>query len=325
MAGSNIPEPVTAVTDLAGSWLPLGLQEVEQRLREIVAAAGGLAPEAESTLAAGGKRMRPLLVLLCAGRPAQEGGIRAATAVELVHMATLVHDDVLDSAPLRRGRPTVVAAAGRGRALATGDLLLSRAFAELLPSPEAESQVMALAGASVSLARGELAQRQDAFRTDVSAERYLQRCRLKTAALFECACVIGRERPAAARVALERFGGEIGLAFQLLDDVLDVVGPSERTGKARGTDLLDGTVTLPMIRAGERDPELKSIDLHALDGAAAEGLCDRIAASGATEAVRGEARDRVERAKQGLREAPIEHVDQKLFELVADGVVERYS
>lgn len=325
MSGSAIPEPVTAVTDLAGAWLPARLTEVERRLAEIVAGPGEpLAADAGSTLAAGGKRMRPLLVLLCAGRGAQREAIRAATAIELVHMATLVHDDVLDSAPLRRGRPTVVATAGRDRALATGDLLFSRAFAELT-EPGSERQVRALAAASVALARGELAQRQDAFDATITVERYFHRCRLKTAALFECACVIGRDRPERERDALRLFGSEIGLAFQLLDDVLDVVGPPERTGKARGTDLLDGTVNLPLIRARERDPGLGRLSLRNLGAAEAEQVCDRIVATGATEAVRREARERVERAKGELREAGLSDEDRRLFELVADGVVERYS
>ena len=325
MARSAIPEPVTAVTDLAGAWLPLRLEQVERRLAEIAAGHGEpIAADAGSTLAAGGKRMRPLLVLLCAGREAGEEAIRAATAIELVHMATLVHDDVLDDAPMRRGRPTVVANAGRARALATGDLLFSRAFAELA-APGSAAQVASLATASVALARGELAQRQDAYRADVSAERYYLRCRLKTAALFECACVVGAERPEPEREALAVFGREIGLAFQLLDDVLDVIGPPERTGKARGADLLDGTVNLPLIRARDRDRGLSSLDLRGLDERAAEQVCDRIAATGATQTVRAEARERVERAKSGLREAELTAVDRHLFELVADGVVERYS
>ena len=325
MPRSAIPEPVTAVTDLAGAWLPARLSEVEQRLAAIVSTpAEPLAGDAGSTLSAGGKRMRPLLVLLCAGESAGAEAIRAATAIELVHMATLVHDDVLDRAPLRRGRPTVVATAGRDRALATGDLLFSRAFAELT-APGSERQVRSLAGASVALAQGELAQRQDAFDASIGPERYFERCRLKTAALFECACVIGRDRPEAERAALQRFGREIGIAFQLLDDVLDIVGPPERTGKARGTDLLDGTINLPMIRATVVDPALADIDLRALDGPGAEAVCDRISATGAAEAVRGEARERVESAKAGLRDAGLGDEDRNLFELVADGVVERYS
>ena len=325
MGRSSIPEPVTAVSDLAGAWLPVRLQRVEERLVEVIDGHGErLAAAAGATLAAGGKRMRPLLVLLCAGRAGGEAAINAATAIELVHMATLVHDDILDDAPLRRGRPTVVAAAGRSRAVATGDLLYSRAFAELT-AVGSEDQVAALAAASVALAQGELAQRQDAFRIDVSAERYFRRCRLKTAALFECACVIGASRPESEREALLGFGRQIGLAFQLLDDVLDVVGPVERTGKARGTDLLDGTVNLPLIRARDHDPELATLDLRRLDGPAAERICDRIAATGATDQVRAEARERVERAKGRLREAALAEGDRELFELVADGVVERYS
>ncbi len=325
MTGAAIPEPVTAVTDLAGAWLPARLAEVEGRLRRIVAAVGGpLATDAETTLSAGGKRMRPLLVLLCAGREAGGQALRAATAVELVHMATLVHDDVLDAAPLRRGRPTVVATSGRDRALAVGDLLFSRAFAELTEQGM-ERQVAELAQASVALARGELAQREDAFDTDVGADRYLARCRLKTAALFECACVIGTDRGPEVQAALADFGREIGLAFQLLDDVLDVVGPPERTGKARGTDLLDGTVTLPYIRARDKETELRACDLRTIDPAEAEAVCDLIVATGATEEVRLEARARVEEAKRRLAEARIPGAELRLFALVADGVVERYS
>jgi geranylgeranyl pyrophosphate synthase len=290
-----------------------------------------LAGDAATTLAAGGKRMRPLLVLLCAGPEAGDGAIDAAAAIELVHMATLVHDDVLDAAPLRRGRPTVVATSGRERALATGDLLFSRAFALLASGgdggEEADrvARVRALTDASTALARGELMQRGDAFDLTVTPERYEQRCSLKTAALFECACVIGRHRPEPEERALRVFGREIGLAFQLLDDVLDVAGPPERTGKARGTDLLDGTVTLPLIRAIERDPELAAADLRALDPASAERLCDAIAATGALEEVRGEARRRIEGAKRELAQAGLRPDELKLFAMVADGVVERYS
>jgi geranylgeranyl pyrophosphate synthase len=333
----SAPEPVTEVIDLASAWLPGRMAEVERRLEELVEGWGPeLGSDASETLAAGGKRMRPLLVLLCAGPAATGSAIRAATAIELVHMATLVHDDVLDAAPLRRGLPTVVASSGRDRAVATGDLLFSRAFAVLCgeadaggPTDEdtahAGRQIELLARASVALARGELAQRRDAFDTSVTPERYMDRCRLKTAALFECACVIGAERPPAEHAALTRFGCEIGLAFQLLDDVLDVLGPAERTGKARGTDLLDGTVTLPFILARARDAGLAEIDLRSLDPASAESVCDRIAATGAPAEVRTDARDRVAAAKAELRESGVKGSELELLELVADGVVERYS
>jgi geranylgeranyl pyrophosphate synthase len=299
------------------------MEAVEERLRALVEGHGdALAHDAGATLAAGGKRLRPMLVLLSAGPAIGEAAIRAATAVELVHMATLVHDDVLDGAPLRRGRPTVVARSGRRRAIAVGDLLFSRAFAEL-GDDGGHRQVELLSRASVGLAMGELAQRRDAFDLGISAERYLERCELKTARLFECACVIGD--PGNGDPGLEAFGRGLGLAFQLLDDVLDVTGPPERTGKARGTDLLDGTVTLPLILARERDPSLGSLDLRRLDAAAAEAVCDRIAATGVLEGVRADAGARVREAKEALGSSSVDAERRQLLELVADGVVERYS
>jgi geranylgeranyl pyrophosphate synthase len=243
-------------------------------------------------------------------------------------MATLVHDDVLDAAPLRRGLPTVVARAGRPAATAVGDLLLSRAFAELAGGGAGASRRVALlASASVGLAQGELAQRRDAYDLSITAKRYLERCRLKTARLFECACLIGdgADPGGAEGEALASFGREIGLAFQLLDDVLDVAGPAQRTGKARGTDLLDGTVTLPLILARDREPQLAEVDLRALDPTTAERICSRIEATGALGEVREDARARVETAKTVLAAPGFDAERRSLLTMVADGVVERYA
>jgi geranylgeranyl pyrophosphate synthase len=317
---SAVPPPVTAVLDASSRWLPARMGAVEDLLREQVSGHGELlGADAEATLAAGGKRLRPMLVLLCAGEGGGEGSLRAAAAIELVHMATLVHDDVLDQAPLRRGVPTVAATSGRERALATGDLLLSRAFA-LLADAGDERSVALLASASVALARGELAQRHDAFDLSISEERYMERCRLKTATLFECACRLGHDDE-----HLRRFGTEVGLAFQLLDDVLDVSGPPERTGKARGTDLLDGTVTLPLIAAIAADPGIAEVDLQGLDTASAAALCDRIAATGALDQVRNRALTMVTEGKRALESSTFAPEQRQLLALVADGVVQRYS
>ncbi|MGA8744294.1 MAG: polyprenyl synthetase family protein [Solirubrobacterales bacterium] len=317
---SAVPPPVTAVLDASSRWLPTRLGEVEKKLQAAGAGHGQpLGIDAHATLAAGGKRLRPLLVLLCAGESGGEAAVRAASAVELVHMATLVHDDVLDNAPLRRGQPTVVVASGRDRAIATGDLLFSRAFALLAEAGDARA-VELLSEASVALASGELAQRHDAFDLGISEERYLARCRLKTGKLFSCACLMGRDED-----ALEAFGAEVGLAFQMLDDVLDVAGPPERTGKARGTDLLDGTVTLPLIVAAALEPGIRSINLRELDAAAAESLCDRIALTGALDQVRARAIELVAAAKRRLASAAFVAEQRHLLELVADGVVQRYS
>ncbi len=316
---SAVPPPVTAVLDASETWLPQRLGEVERTLREQAADRGeALAAAATQTLEAGGKRLRPMLVLLCAGPESDQATVRAASAIELIHMATLVHDDVLDDAPLRRGHPTVFATAGRARATQVGDLLFARAFALLAEAGDLRA-VELLAAASVALARGALAQRDDALDLTVDESRYLARCRLKTAALFECACRLGRDDP-----ALGAYGEAIGLAFQLLDDVLDVSGPPERTGKARGTDLLDGTVTLPLIYAVAVDPELAALDLRTLDPAAAERVCDRIAATGALDRVRGRALDLLAAAKRGLGDS-VAPDRRRLLDLVADGVVERYS
>jgi geranylgeranyl pyrophosphate synthase len=315
-----VPPPVTAVLDASSRWLPSRLAEVEERLRETVAGHGAaLGEDATATLSAGGKRLRPMLVLLCAGEAGGEASVRAATAIELIHMATLVHDDVLDEAPLRRGQPTVAASSGRARAVATGDLLFSRAFALLADAGDGRA-VELLAEASVALARGELAQRHDAFDLGISEQRYLDRCRLKTAKLFECACLLGHDDD-----HLRAFGADVGLAFQLLDDVLDVAGPPQRTGKARGTDLLDGTVTLPLIEAAATDPGILEVDLHGLDAGAAEALCDRIVATGALDRVRERALKMVATAKQRLDGAGFALEQRQLLGLVADGVVQRYS
>ena len=224
--------------------------------------------------------------------------MRAAVAVELVHSATLVHDDVIDGALLRRGRPTVAAAAGRGAAVATGDLLFSRAFAELARNDDPAQLQRALPGQlragrrGAAAARGRLrrARRGRALPAPLRAEdRGAVRGRLPARRAHGGA----RARRALAD-ALGAFAREIGLAFQLLDDVLDVSGPVERTGKARGTDLLDGTVTLPFILARERDPSLADVRPDELGGPAPGG--------GAVRADRGDRRARRgARARAGAR------------------------
>jgi geranylgeranyl pyrophosphate synthase len=318
-------EAVAAVVAAGGAHVPALMDRVEERLQAVATSHGPvLAEHAAATIAAGGKRLRPLLVLVAAGPDASSDAlVRAAAAVELVHAASLVHDDVLDAAALRRGQPTVVAAGGRRMAVATGDLLFSRAFAELAGTGRADA-VRVLSDAASALAAGELLQRADAWDVEVPLERYLHRCDLKTGRLFQAACALGALLGGGFEGPLATFGRRIGLAFQLLDDVLDVSGPAERTGKHRGTDLLDGTVTLPLILARERDPALASLDLRAVGSPeAAESLCDAIAATGALEAARERALAIVAEAKSALPALP--EPQQAALELVADGLVDRYA
>jgi geranylgeranyl pyrophosphate synthase len=320
-----------SVAAVAGTRAPVVRTLMERTERNLEAAVSGhgaeLSEAARSTLAAGGKRLRPLLVLICGGVAEAASLIRAAASVELVHMATLVHDDVLDRADLRRGRPTVYSSSGRGPATASGDFLFSRAFALLAENGDPD-QVRALSEACLALARGELEQRADAYATDVGVDRYLRRCELKTARLFSAACRLGGL--AAGRGedeidALAAYGLKVGLAFQMLDDVLDVSGSEARTGKRRGTDLLDGTVTMPLILARGEDPQLAALDLRSLRSVEdAEGVCDRIAATRALERTRARAAALVEEGKAELRGGVAEDLERPL-EAIATGVVERYS
>jgi geranylgeranyl pyrophosphate synthase len=166
-----------------------------------------------------------------------------------------------------------------------------------------------------------LTQREDAYRLDVTVDRYLARCRLKTAVLFRAACELGALEAGGDPDVLGAFGEGIGLAFQILDDVLDVTGPPERTGKPRGTDLLDGTVTLPLILARERDPEIDLRGVRTTEDAAA--VCDRIAATGALDEARCRAHELVADAKLGLPTMPLRQ--REALELAADVMVERYA
>jgi geranylgeranyl pyrophosphate synthase len=179
---------------------------------------------------AGGKRLRPLLVFL-ASPPGHEPPLRAGVAVELVHMATLVHDDVIDGAQLRHGRPAAWSAHGRAAARATGDYLFARAFAELAESGDAAG-VTVLADAALALVRGEALQRLQLHDATTTIDSYLELCALKTGKLFEAACLLGGRDP-----ALGRFGLALGIAFQIADDILDCSGETLETGKVPGTDL----------------------------------------------------------------------------------------
>jgi geranylgeranyl pyrophosphate synthase len=314
----QLAEPFDAILELAGEPLRAAMESVETRLREIAS----VELHALHTIEAGGKRLRPLLVFVAGlGSRAHAALCRAAAAVELIHSATLVHDDVLDDAPLRRGRVTIYAAAGRGAATSTGDLLFSSAFTELA-SNEDVAQLAALSSASSALARGELMQRADAWRADVTLERYLERCELKTARLFAAAGELGAL--AGDGPSLGPFGRAVGLAFQILDDVLDITGPAERTGKRPGADLLDGTVTLPLILARERSPDLASLDLRDVsDPDDAARICQLIEATGAAEQARRRALALVASSK---RELPaVSAPKRRALELLADGLVERFA
>jgi geranylgeranyl pyrophosphate synthase len=263
---------VTALAELRDApGLDAYLAELEDRLEAAVARYKGVVAEVGGeALTAGGKRLRPLLVYLSTPRAA-EPPVVAGVAVELVHLATLMHDDLIDGAKLRRGRASAWSAHGPRAARAAGDYLFARAFAELSATRDGAS-VAVLANATLCLARGEAMQRRQRFDPDTSIDAYLERCTLKTGKLFEAACRLAGGPGA--------FGLALGVAFQITDDILDCSGVTIETGKIAGTDLREGTPTLPLLLAAQRDESIR----EALAGRVRlEGALLRVASTGALE------------------------------------------
>jgi len=219
------------------------LDAIEERLARTVASHPGVvAAVGNEALAAGGKRLRPLLVFLSA--PAgREPSIAAGVAVELVHMATLVHDDLIDRAHFRRGMPAAWSAHGPLAARATGDYLFARAFAELTATGDAHA-VAILADATLCLARGEALQRTQTRDPSTTVEAYLERCALKTGKLFEAACRLGG--------GSAEYGLALGIAFQIADDVLDMTADSATLGKTPGKDQATEKATWPAVYGVEQ-------------------------------------------------------------------------
>jgi geranylgeranyl pyrophosphate synthase len=287
------------------------LEDLEERLTAAVQAQPGLvAVVGGEALAAGGKRLRPLLVFLAA--PTGEAPLAAGSAVELVHMATLVHDDLIDQARYRRGRTAAWASHGPEVARATGDYLFARAFAELAATGD-DAAVRCLAGATLALARGEALQRAQTNDPETSVESYLERCALKTGKLFEAACLLG----SGGDESLGEFGLALGIAFQIADDILDCSGETIETGKIAGTDLREGTPTLPLILAARKDENVRL----ALAGGPLDGALLRVAETGALEVSRELALDYARRARGWLDG----HARRGELEALTDAVVDRES
>lgn len=255
---------------------------------------GPVVDAARQAVSAGGKRLRPLLVLAAAPHPDHRPSdelVAAAAAVELIHTASLVHDDLIDGASLRRGSPTGHAQFGERVAVAAGDLLFSLAFRCLLdchasvPADALRDAVHRTAQAARTLAEGEALQERQAGDATLPIDSYLDRCAHKTGELFglamELAALLGGGAPADVEV-LGRFGRQVGTAFQVADDVLDCApaGEAARLGKVPGADLRDRTMTLPILLAVQRDAELATALAAGPPGDLHDAL-GRIAACGA--------------------------------------------
>ena len=219
---------------------------------------------------AGGKRIRPALVLLSAscGSYDLDRLTPAAMAVELTHAATLVHDDVIDRATVRRGRPTVAASLGDEPAIVIGDFHFAKAY-ELAARTDTPEVVAILARTVMSICAGEVRQQAIRFRYATGVDEYMRRIEAKTATLLAACCDIGAllaGLKAEERDALRAYGRLLGLAFQIADDVLDYTGSEDEIGKPIGHDIAEGFVTLPLMLALEEQSVARPLEPLLRDG-----------------------------------------------------------
>lgn len=236
------------------------LEKVNQTIVDRMHSPVALIPQlAGHIVAAGGKRLRPLLTLASSRLAGHTGErhVKLATCVEFIHTATLLHDDVIDESDLRRGLATANTIWGNKASVLVGDFLFSRAF-ELMVEDGSLSVLAILSRASSVIAEGEVLQLITANDMDTTEESYLEVISSKTAALFAAACRIGAvvaERPHDLEEALDSYGRNLGVAFQLIDDALDYSAKQEKLGKAIGDDFREGKITLPVILSFSRGDE----------------------------------------------------------------------
>jgi geranylgeranyl pyrophosphate synthase len=307
------------------------LQFVEQRIREQAGEEHhpDLRSALEHLLAAGGKRIRPTLGLLVGnmlGAP-EEKLITLGASVELLHTATLVHDDLIDGALLRRGMPTLNARWSPAATVLTGDFLFARA-AKLAAETDYLPLMKLFADTLATIVNGELTQMFSA-RGVMERENYYQRIYAKTASLFEmsalAASMVATEDEE-MRLSMKSFGYEVGMAFQIVDDILDFTGEQSAVGKPIGSDLLNGLVTLPTIYYAETNPDNEDV-LSLPEGGwkdtdRVQRLVDGIRQSEAIEQAMDEARQSVDRALSALQEAPASP-EKEALENLAKFIVDR--
>lgn len=241
---ASMPSPLALVSE--------EMARVEKRIVELSTSREKKLTEiAGELIASGGKRVRPALALMvfrAAGGQDPNDVIDIGAALELIHSATLLHDDILDSGMTRRGKPSPLARHGVGRTLVTGDFLFSRAFGV---AGRFDAMVVGWAtDACTQLCEGEVLQQRFQHNPDVTIDDYLQIAEAKTASLFSQAARIGAHlagAPGSLVDAMYRLGYEIGIGFQMVDDLLDVVGPEELIGKPVGSDIREGSPALPTV------------------------------------------------------------------------------
>ncbi len=276
-------------------------------------------------IGAGGKRIRPMLVLLFAQALGFRGPERfeLAATVEFIHTATLLHDDVVDESALRRGRATANARFGNAASVLVGDFLYSRAF-QMMVSVDRMAILEVLADATNVIAEGEVLQLMNMHDPDLAVDDYLRVIRFKTAKLFEASARLGAllaDAPAAVEMACANYGRALGTAFQLIDDLLDYEGATVSMGKNVGDDLREGKPTLPLLVAMARGSAAeRDLVRHAIVEGEVQRLpeiIDIVRRTGALEATRNAARSEVDQARDALSALPESPYREALLHLCA--------
>ncbi|WP_019904900.1 polyprenyl synthetase family protein [Methylobacterium sp. 77] len=253
-------DPESSLNDLV-ALVAKGMERVNATILSRTGSDVAMIPEvANHLIASGGKRLRPILTLATAdlcGYAAGEGAVKLAASVEFMHTATLLHDDVVDESDMRRGRVAARIKWGNEASVLVGDFLLGQAFRMMVEVGSLRALDILSAAATV-IAEGEVMQLTAAKNTETSEDEYLAVIRAKTAELFAAACEVGpvlAERPRAEQAACRSYGMNLGIAFQLIDDVLDYGGTSASMGKNVGDDFREGKITLPIVLAFRRGSE----------------------------------------------------------------------
>jgi octaprenyl-diphosphate synthase len=276
-------------------------------------------------ISAGGKRIRPALLLLMAGAIGYNHPQRfnLAAIVEFIHTATLLHDDVVDESTLRRGRPTANESFGNPASVLVGDFLYSRAFQMMVDTGEMRVMEI-LADATNVIAEGEVMQLMNMHDANLDEAGYLRVIRSKTAKLFEAStrlAAIMKKAPTALENACAEYGQALGTAFQVVDDVLDYDGDATELGKNLGDDLREGKNTLPLIIAMQRaTPGQSDLIKHAIENGDISALSDIVAivkSTGALEATRSAANAEAQRAIATLEHLPANPYREALHTLAA--------
>lgn len=300
------------------------MRRVDDVIRERLASRVALVNQiSQYIVGAGGKRIRPRLVLLFSEALGFDGPERheLAAIVEFIHTATLLHDDVVDESALRRGRATANAMFGNAASVLVGDFLYSRAF-QMMVSVNRMRVLQVLADATNVIAEGEVLQLMNMHDPDLAIDDYLQVIRFKTAKLFEASARLGAvlaEAPTEVEEAAAAYGRSLGTAFQLVDDLLDYEGDSHELGKNVGDDLREGKPTLPLLVAMTRATQEERGVVREVIERGGEHRLDEILAivrrTGALQATREAAQAEAEAARQALAVLPPSRAREALLEL----------